>query len=76
MGLIHGLGTKILHALGQLSPAKEPCAATTEPALHNWRSPHTPQDPVQPKERNKKKTHQNKKKPQGEMNKSFIIVGY
>ena len=34
-GLIPGQGTKILHALGQLSL----CVATTEPMHHNWRSP-------------------------------------
>ena len=36
MGLIPGLGTKIPHALGQLSL----CSATTEPVLCNKRSHH------------------------------------
>ena len=34
MGLIPGQGTKIPHAVGQLSP----CAATTEPADHNQKA--------------------------------------
>ena len=38
MGSIPGWGTKIPHAVGQLSP----CTTTTEPALLNWRA-HMPQ---------------------------------
>ena len=38
MDLIPGQGTKILHAVGQLSP----CAANTEPTCHNLRI-HAPQ---------------------------------
>ena len=34
VSLIPGEGTKILHALGQISV----CVATTEPMYHNWRS--------------------------------------
>ena len=36
-GLIHGWGSKILHAAGQLSP----CTATGEPVYCNYRSPPT-----------------------------------